>query len=121
MNVFLRKDKTFLTMEHILPDLLRDSSKGLSAFFVSVNSLSTVIENGPVVLFVANALKFNQWQLYLIAFFALLFTFQFAFDLHCFVYISRPSASLQSCNIFLNICSFVKYFLVFVEFPIQKR
>ena len=34
------------TMEYILLNLFRDSSKGLSAFFVSVNSLSTIIENG---------------------------------------------------------------------------
>ena len=39
-------EKTLMAMEHIFPDPFRDSRNRLSAFFVSVNSLSTIIKNG---------------------------------------------------------------------------
>ena len=85
------------TMEHIFPDLFRDSSKWLRALFVAVNSLSTIVENGLQVIL-----------------------FERSINGSC--YLRRPLLSLQSRQIFLNIiCSFIKHFLVFVDFSIQKR
>ena len=34
------------TLDHILPDLFRDSNEGSSALFVSVNSVSAIFDNG---------------------------------------------------------------------------